>query len=54
MAVRSILRFPDPKLRQRSVEVGEIDDDLRQLVADMAETMAAASGAGLAAIQPRQ
>jgi len=51
MAVRSILRFPDPKLRQRSVEVGEIDDDLRQLVADMAETMAAASGAGLAAIQ---
>jgi len=51
MAVRSILRFPDPKLRQRSVEVGETDDDLRQLVADMAETMAAASGAGLAAIQ---
>jgi peptide deformylase len=51
MAVRSILRFPDPKLRQRSVEVGEVDDDLRQLVADMAETMAANNGAGLAAIQ---
>jgi peptide deformylase len=51
MAVRSILRFPDPKLRQRSAEVGEIDDDVRQLVADMAETMADASGAGLAAIQ---
>jgi peptide deformylase len=51
MALRSILRFPDPKLRQRSVEVGEIDDGMRQLVADMAETMVAANGAGLAAIQ---
>src|SRR5689334_21010137 len=51
MAVRSIVRFPDPKLRQRSVEVGEVDDDLRQLVADMGETMADANGAGLAAIQ---
>jgi peptide deformylase len=51
MAVRSILRFPDPKLRQRSVEVGEVDDGVRQLVADMTETMVAANGAGLAAIQ---
>ena len=51
MAVRSIVRFPDPRLRQRSVEVGEIDDDVRQLVADMAETMVDANGAGLAAIQ---
>jgi peptide deformylase len=51
MAVRSIIRFPDAKLRQRSVEIGEITDDVRQLVADMAETMADANGAGLAAIQ---
>ena len=51
MALRSILRFPDPKLRQRSEEVGEVADDLRQLVADMTETMAEANGAGLAAIQ---
>ena len=51
MALRSILRFPDPTLRQRSDEIGEIGDDLRQLVADMTETMAAANGAGLAAIQ---
>jgi len=51
MAVKSILRFPDPQLRERSVEVGDIGDDLRQLVADMAETMIAANGAGLAAIQ---
>ena len=51
MAVRSILRCPDPKLRQRSAEIGEVTDDVRQLVADMAETMADANGAGLAAIQ---
>jgi peptide deformylase len=51
MAVRSILRFPDPKLRQKSDEIGDIGDDLRQLVADMTETMMAANGAGLAAIQ---
>lgn len=51
MAVRPILRFPDSKLRQRSAEVAEIGDDVRQLVADMAETMVDANGAGLAAIQ---
>ncbi|MFL5303791.1 MAG: peptide deformylase [Polyangia bacterium] len=51
MATRPILRFPDPKLRQRSAEVQGVDDDLRQLVADMAQTMVEAEGAGLAAIQ---
>src|SRR4051812_32973359 len=51
MAVRTILRFPDARLRQRSAEVVDFDDSVRQLVADMAETMAAANGAGLAAIQ---
>src|SRR5947209_990038 len=51
MAVRDILRFPDSRLRQRSVEVVEVDSDVRQLVGDMAETMHAANGAGLAAIQ---
>jgi peptide deformylase len=51
MALRTILRFPEAKLRQRSVEVAEVGDDVRQLVADMAETMNAADGAGLAAIQ---
>jgi peptide deformylase len=51
MAQRPIVRFPDPKLRQRSLEVTEVDDSVRQLVADMEETMAAADGAGLAAIQ---
>ncbi len=51
MALRTILRFPDPKLRQRSAELDEVDDSVRQLVADMTETMVAANGAGLAAIQ---
>jgi len=51
MALRDILRFPDSRLRQRSLDVAEVDDDLRQLVSDMAETMVAANGAGLAAIQ---
>jgi peptide deformylase len=51
MALRPILRFPDAKLRQSSAAVKAVDDSVRQLVADMAETMEAANGAGLAAIQ---
>src|SRR4051812_7847001 len=51
MAVRSIVRFPDSRLRQRAAEGATIDDDVRQLVADMADSMYAANGAGLAAIQ---
>jgi peptide deformylase len=51
MALRPILRFPDAKLRQSSVAVKDVDAELRQLVTDMTETMEAANGAGLAAIQ---
>ena len=51
MALRPILRFPDNRLRQTSADVTAFDDDLRALVADMSETMVAANGAGLAAIQ---
>jgi peptide deformylase len=51
MSLRSIVRFPDAQLRQKSSEIKLVDDDVRQLVADMAETMADANGAGLAAIQ---
>lgn len=51
MAVRSILRFPDPRLRQTCTPVTTFDDDLRRLVADMKDTMYLAEGAGLAAIQ---
>lgn len=51
MSVRPILITGEPVLHTRAAEVAEIDDDLRALVADMEETMAAAPGVGLAAPQ---
>jgi peptide deformylase len=51
MAVRPILRFPDPRLRQVSQPVTAFDATLRELVSDMKDTMYLAEGAGLAAIQ---
>jgi peptide deformylase len=51
MAVRSILRFPDPRLRQTSQPVTRFDEELANLVSDMKDTMYLAEGAGLAAIQ---
>jgi peptide deformylase len=51
MAIRPIRIFPDPVLRVRCREVTAFDDELRQLVADMVETMHAAPGVGLAASQ---
>jgi peptide deformylase len=51
MAVRPILHFPDSRLRQTSAAVKAIDDDVRRVVADMTDSMYAANGAGLAAIQ---
>jgi peptide deformylase len=51
MAVRPILEVPDPRLKLVSAPVETFDDALRALVADMFETMYAAPGIGLAAIQ---
>jgi peptide deformylase len=51
MAVLDILTAPDPRLRQRSAAVERVDDALRTLMDDMLETMYAAKGIGLAAIQ---
>ncbi len=51
MAIRQIIEVPDPLLRQISKPVETVDDDLRALIADMFETMYAAPGIGLAAIQ---
>ena len=51
MAIRTIIEVPDPLLRQKSTPVENVDDDLRALIADMFETMYAAPGIGLAAIQ---
>lgn len=51
MAIRSILEFPDPRLRTRAKPVTEFNAELGQLVDDMFETMYAAPGIGLAATQ---
>lgn len=51
MALLNILVYPDKRLRQRAQPVTEFDQKLQKLVSDMAETMYAAPGIGLAAIQ---
>ncbi|MDH3639746.1 MAG: peptide deformylase [Gammaproteobacteria bacterium] len=51
MAVLNILVYPDPRLREYARPVAKVDDAVRQLVDDMAETMYQAPGIGLAAIQ---
>ncbi len=51
MAILKILEFPDPRLRKKAVPVTDIDDDMRNLIDDMLETMYAAPGIGLAATQ---
>ena len=51
MAVREILIYPDPRLRKKSAEVETIDAAVRKTLDDMAETMYAAPGIGLAAPQ---
>lgn len=52
MAVREILTAPDPRLKQKSAPVeGPVTDEHRRLMDDMLETMYAAPGIGLAAIQ---
>ena len=51
MAIRDILIVPDPRLKLVSAPVDGVDDDLRKLMDDMLETMYAAPGIGLAAIQ---
>ena len=51
MALLKILHYPDPRLHTVAKPVARVDDDIRQLAADMAETMYAAPGIGLAATQ---
>src|SRR5262249_54777207 len=51
MALRDILTIPDPRLRLVSKPVGQVTDEIRRLSDDMLETMYAAPGIGLAAIQ---
>jgi len=49
MAVRPILRFPDPHLRLAAAPVTDFDDDLRSLATDLLDTMRAAPGIGITA-----
>lgn len=51
MAIRPILSYPDARLRECARPVEVVDDSIRELVSDMAETMYDAPGVGLAANQ---
>lgn len=51
MALLPILRYPDPRLHKKAVPVLWVDETVRKLIADMAETMYEAPGIGLAATQ---
>ncbi len=51
MALLPIVKFPDPLLQERSEEVREFNDELKTFVQDMSDTMYAAPGVGLAAVQ---
>ncbi len=51
MAILKILHYPDPRLRHIALPVDPVNDNVRRLVDDMAETMYQAPGIGLAAIQ---
>jgi peptide deformylase len=54
MALLPILRYPDPRLHTKAAKVAAVDDAIRRLAADMAETMYEAPGIGLAATQVNQ
>lgn len=51
MSILNILRYPDPRLHKIAKPVTVFDDKLKTLIKDMAETMYAAPGVGLAATQ---
>lgn len=51
MSLLPILRYPDPRLHKKASPVAKVDERIRKLAADMAETMYEAPGIGLAATQ---
>jgi peptide deformylase len=51
MALKPILRYPDPRLHTIAKPVAQVDERIRRLADDMLETMYAADGVGLAATQ---
>jgi peptide deformylase len=51
MAIRTILHYLDKRLREKGKKIPRVTDEIRALIDDMAETMYAAPGVGLAATQ---
>lgn len=51
MALLTILQYPDPRLHNTAAPIPQVDDSVRSLIEDMAQTMYAAPGVGLAATQ---
>lgn len=51
MAILNIIKYPDPRLHTIAKPVEQVDDQIRKLIDDMAETMYTAPGIGLAATQ---
>ncbi len=51
MAVLEVVKYPDPLLREDTFDVKEVDDSVKQLAADLIDTMYALNAAGIAAIQ---
>jgi len=49
LAIRPIIRFPDPRLRQRAEPIVTVDEEVRTLAQDLLETMRAAPGIGITA-----
>ena len=54
MAILEILNYPDPRLHTVAKPVKEVDANIKRLIENMAETMYAAPGIGLAATQVNQ
>ncbi len=51
MAILDIVTYPDPRLREATFDVKEVDDNIRELVRDLRDTMYSLNAAGIAAIQ---
>jgi peptide deformylase len=51
MALREVITYPHPLLRKRSQKIEAVTEEVRRLIDDMAETMYAQRGVGLAAVQ---
>jgi len=51
MSLKEIIIYPDPVIKKKSEPVEEVNEEITQLIEDMAETMYASHGVGLAAVQ---